>query len=277
MNLFIYFFILFLSHVEQAIVLFYKKVSFAAWRGGGPRPRRWRPLSDDQSCDVSLVVGGCWMETNWGVGGESADQDAAAAAEWARISCYTENSCVSFLFISPWRFVGTTLECDCSFNPTHCVILLGFTGATFPAQTRKAWACAFLEGREGRGNRVVVVVLGRRRRVYSESAFSSCHSLWGSSIRSRPKNSNGRRFKCKTAGFRAAASMRVWDFYGNTWPLSKACSFFFFSSLPSAVGVLFPPPPPSLLLWCDWQMSLHFRASTCSPRDGPMCKHSPSR
>lgn len=45
--------------------------------------------------------------------------------------------------------------------------------------------------------------------VVSESAFRSCHSLWGSSIRSRPKNSNGRRFKCKTAGFGAAASLRV--------------------------------------------------------------------
>lgn len=46
-------------------------------------------------------------------------------------------------------------------------------------------------------------------RVDSESALSSCHSLWGSSIRSHPKNSNGRRFKCKTAGFGAAASLRV--------------------------------------------------------------------
>lgn len=74
--------------------------------------------------------------------------------------------------------------------------------------------------------------IGWGERVDSESAFSSCHSLWGSSIRSCPKNSNGRRFKCKTAGFGAAASLRVWDFYGNSWPPSSEC---FFS----------PPPPPS--------------------------------
>lgn len=46
-----------------------------------------------------------------------------------------------------------------------------------------------------------------------------------------PKNSNGRRFKCKTAGFGAAASLRVWDFYGSSWLPSNACFF---------------PPPPSL-------------------------------
>lgn len=69
----------------------------------------------------------------------------------------------------------------------------GFVLSPQGEKQRKLW-------REGRGNRVG---------VDSESAFSSCRSLWGSTIRSRPKNSNGRCFKCKTAGFGAAASLRV--------------------------------------------------------------------
>ncbi|KAI4873030.1 hypothetical protein NFI96_028193 [Prochilodus magdalenae] len=68
----------------------------------------------------------------------------------------------------------------------------------------------------------------------AESASSSCLSLWGSSVRSQPKNSSGRRFKCKTAEFGAAASLPEPEYCRRGWTPSSLCvsPSSFSSSLP---------------------------------------------
>lgn len=77
------------------------------------------------------------------------------------------------------------------------VFLLFVVAASPPPGQRGLGLCTRWNERKGWG----------AEGVDSESAFCSCHSLWGFSIRSCPKNSNGRRFKCKTASFGAAASL----------------------------------------------------------------------